>query len=68
MKSICIFGISFLLVACSNQQIYTAVQQNQQLECSKLPQTRYEECMRELEGSYEEYEQDRQEMEGRDQQ
>jgi hypothetical protein len=51
----------FLLVACSNKQIYTAVQQNQQLECGKLPQSRYEECMRELEGSYEDYERDRQE-------
>lgn len=67
MKSICVFVVIFLLVACSNKQIYTAVQQNQQLECSKLPQTRFEECMRELEGSYEEYEQDRQDVVGPDQ-
>ena len=44
-----------LLVACSNQQIYRAVQDNQRLECSKLPQTQFEQCMAELEWDYEDY-------------
>jgi len=53
---------SFLICSCSNEQIYTAIQVNQRLECSKLPQPQYEDCMKELETSYDDYERDRQEL------
>ena len=56
---ISLIALVFLLGACSNQQLYTAAQQHQQLECSKLPQSRFEECMREVEGSYRQYQRDR---------
>jgi hypothetical protein len=52
----------FLLIACSDKQIYNAVQHNQRLECSKLPQVRFEECMRQVDGSYEEYARDREDL------
>jgi hypothetical protein len=47
---------------CSHEQVYSAVQQNRQFECSKLPQSEYEECMRETGMSYDEYERRRQEL------
>lgn len=51
-----------LLTACSNQQVYNAVQHNQQLECQKLPGTQYEECMRQVSEPYESYEREREEL------
>lgn len=45
-----------LVSSCSNRELFDAVQHNQALECSKLPQAQYEECMREIDVSYEEYE------------
>ncbi len=62
MKSLAILGSAFLLVACTHEQVYNAVQQNQQLECSKLPQVRYEECMKDVDESYKDYERERQEL------
>ena len=49
----------FLLAGCTNQQLYTAVQERERQECAKLPQVQYEECMREIEGSYEDYARER---------
>jgi hypothetical protein len=43
------------LAGCTDQQIYETVQNNQQLECQRYPDTRYEECMRQSGTSYEEY-------------
>jgi hypothetical protein len=52
--------LSLLLMGCSNQQIYTAVQENRRVECSKLPQVQFEKCMSEYNTSYDEYERQRQ--------
>lgn len=49
--------------ACTNRQVYQAVQHNRQLECQRYPDTRYEECMRQSDTSYEEYEAERQALE-----
>ena len=51
---------ALIVASCSNQQIYTAVQENQRQECGKLPQVQYEKCMRDFEMSYEEYDEQRQ--------
>ena len=53
---------SWLVQACSQQQVYDAIQQNRQLECQKLPGTQYEECMKQYSEPYEEYERERQEL------
>jgi len=45
-----------LIAACSNEQIYNSIQENQRLKCSKLPGSQYEECMRDFNTSYKEYE------------
>ncbi len=50
------------LAACSQQQVYDAVQQNRQFECQKLPGTQYEECMERYSEPYEEYERERQQL------
>lgn len=44
-----------LMAGCSNEQVYNAIQENQRLECAKLPDSRYADCMRELSTSYREY-------------
>ncbi|HAN29038.1 MAG TPA: hypothetical protein DD808_06845 [Halieaceae bacterium] len=62
MKYIFVAALLASVAACSNEQVYSAVQQNRQLECSKLPQPEYEECMRETGMSYDEYERKRQEL------
>lgn len=58
--------IAFLLTACSNQQIYNAVQENRRAECGKPPQSQYEECLRDYDTSYDEYERERQASAGDD--
>jgi hypothetical protein len=50
------------LPACSNRQVYETIQQNRQLECQKLPGTRYEECMEQYSEPYDEYKRDRDEL------
>lgn len=47
------------LSACSNRQVYDAIQQNQQLECQKLQGTQYEECMKQVSQPYDAYKRDR---------
>lgn len=57
--SLCLTAV-FLLAGCTNQQIYTAIQENRRQECGKLPKGQYEQCMRDYDTSYEEYERERQ--------
>ncbi len=41
---------------CSNKELYEAIQSNERLECQKIVrQNEYEECMREVNESYESY-------------
>lgn len=51
--------VALSAMACSNKQIYTAVQENQRLECRKLPQVQYDRCMEQLKTPYEDYERER---------
>lgn len=62
MKLMFVFVAVLSAAACSNKQIYTAVQESQRIDCGNLPQAQYEDCMRELETPYDEYEQQRQEI------
>lgn len=58
--AICIIGT--LLVGCTNQEVYEAVQQNRQHECQKLPEPAAEKCMEQHSESYEDYEREREEL------
>lgn len=62
MKYLSIMLLVLLCVACSNQEIYNTVQHNNELECSKLPQSQFEKCMAEVDQSYENYEREVQEL------
>lgn len=66
MKPGAFLTLTLLLIGCSNKQIYTAVQENRRVECSKLPQSQYEKCMSEYDTPYEEYERERQDRFWRD--
>lgn len=54
--------MSLLLSSCSNRQMYNAVQNNRQIECQRLPVVQYDECMNELDESYDSYEKKREEI------
>ena len=60
MKFTVLSMITLLLIGCSDKQIYNSVQENRRMECGKLPQNQYEECMRDYSTSYEDYERARQ--------
>ena len=62
MRNIVIAIFISLASGCNNQATYEAVQQGQRNECAKLPQGRYEDCIREIGVSYGEYERERLEL------
>ena len=43
------------LAGCTSEQVYTKLRGDLALECQKYPDTRYEECMARLSGSYDDY-------------
>ena len=51
----------FVIAACSNQNAYESIQHSQRMECQKLPPSQVDECLKNTEISYEEYERARQE-------
>jgi len=51
-----------LLSACSNEQLYSAVQGSQRMECSKLPPGQYQNCLADYDTTYREYQRDRQDL------
>lgn len=55
MKVATLFGI-VMIVACSSQTTYRAIQENRIAECGKLPDRQREECLEGYQMSYEEYE------------
>ncbi|MFK8041489.1 hypothetical protein [Congregibacter sp.] len=57
MRSLFFLGFFLLLLSgCSSEQIYTAIQDNQRFECSKLPEAQAEDCASQYDTSYSEYE------------
>ncbi len=49
-----VYGL--LVAGCTSEQLYTKIQNDRALECQKYPDSRYEECMAQLSGPYDEYE------------
>ncbi len=60
MKFILLSVSAAILMACTNNQIHGAVQAHEQMECQKLPQNQYEQCMAEVSETYEDYSRKRQ--------
>jgi len=57
MKIMSIISVLFalLLLSCSNKQVYENIQYNQKLECQRLQQSLYKDCMEQIGPSYETY-------------
>lgn len=62
--SILLVGLCLFAPGCSNQQVYNAIQESQRVDCQQYPDTRYEECMQQLEKPYGDYEEEREALEG----
>ncbi|MFK7733739.1 MAG: hypothetical protein AB8B48_19120 [Pseudomonadales bacterium] len=62
MKVVAVLTVSLGVIACSNQQIYDASRHDAQLDCQKLPQNQYEECMKEVTETYDSYARKREEV------
>lgn len=50
-----------LISACSNRGIYESLQANQRYECTKLPPVQYQQCMKDANKSFDQYELERKE-------
>ena len=50
-----------LISACSNRGIYEGLQANQRFECTKLPPVQYQQCMKDANKSFDQYELERKE-------
>lgn len=50
------------ITACSNEQLYTAVQKNRQFSCHKEQQPLYEECIEQSSESYKDYKKSREDL------
>lgn len=61
MKIHLLLFVTLFIVACSNKVIYESIQSNNRMECGKLPQSQYEECMKKADKAYEEYKIEREE-------
>lgn len=48
--------------SCTQQEIYTAIQQNRQIDCQRKQQPLYEECMEQSSEPYEDYRRAREEL------
>lgn len=49
--------------ACTNKQLYETIQSNERLECQKIVRRiEYEECMRQINQSYEDYQREREQV------
>lgn len=58
-----LIAVSMCISACSNRQVYDAVQNNRRLECDKMPDSAArEECLKQYSESYDSYQRERDEM------
>ena len=62
MKIILLSLCACVVMGCSNQGAYESIQISNRLECSKLPESQYDECMTNTNKSYNDYERERQEI------
>lgn len=61
MKTIFLSIILLTMAGCTSRGAYEGVQARNRLECSKLPPSQYEECMKNANKSFEQYKREREE-------
>lgn len=59
MKTSVVISVSLLIAACGNQAVYDNLQLNSQRRCGQLPPSEYEACMEEANRTFEEYNRER---------
>lgn len=60
ITNLVVFFVAIIVSACSNKQMYEAIQYNHKIECQKLPDVDYQACINRHNSSYEEYTRKRQ--------
>ena len=61
MRITTLFLALLLLSVCSNRGIYESLQANRRYECTKLPPVQYQQCMKDANKSFDQYELERKE-------
>ncbi len=61
MRVIPLYLMILLMVGCSARGVYDGIQVGNRNECSKLPPSQYDECIKDVEKPYDEYERERKE-------
>lgn len=61
MKIIQLFLVLLVLVGCTNREVYEGIQAGHRNDCSRLPPSQYDECIKEANKSYGEYDRERKE-------
>jgi len=51
--------VLLILTGCSSKGAYEGIQASNRIECSKLPRSQYDECIKSANKSYEEYKYER---------
>ncbi len=54
--------IPLVIAGCSSRGAYEGIQTSNRFECTKLPPSQYDECMKNANKPYDEYERERQEV------
>jgi len=63
MRYLAIFLPLVLLQACTNREVYEALQNRQKVLCQEQPKSEYEKCMQQEDESYDTYEKNREAVE-----
>lgn len=64
MKVKLIMLIILIMAGCSTRGAYEGIQTSKRFKCSELPPSQYDECMKDANKSYDEYERERKEATG----
>lgn len=62
MKAILVASLVLALPACTNQEVYNAIQTNQKNQCDQLSGVQRETCIKQLAPDYTTYERERKEL------
>jgi hypothetical protein len=63
MRYLAIFLPLVLLQACTDREVYEALQNRQKVLCQEQPKSAYEKCMQQTDESYDTYKKDREAVE-----
>lgn len=62
LLTLSLFAVLLCSSGCSNQQIYTGIQKNRQQMCERLEGTAREECLKQYDTEYNDYQKERERL------